>query len=127
MLAQGRGRAEDEALHGALAALERLRDLAVRHALDAAQDQRSALIRRQPVQHVAYPSFELPARQGVLALDRVGVRECDLGAVVRLLDRMLERPGREPLLRTPDLVQAGIGRDAVEPRGELGLRLVPRG
>src|SRR5947209_16859210 len=115
------GGAEEERLHRPLRAAERRGHVAVGEAVDAREEERGALLRRQLADRGLQLARELAARRALLGRGRRRVGELRALAAVVLITPSLPDVDPKATLRAADLVQAEIGGDGEEPGREAAL------
>src|SRR5262249_8731178 len=117
------GRTEEERLHRALGAAERVGDVAIREPVDPRQQQGGALLAGKPGHGGLEPPRELTPGGALLRGDRIGSRE--LRSLASLLG-VAPHPDVHPqlALRAAELVETEVRRDREDPRRESALRTV---
>src|SRR5437016_3060779 len=115
------GGAEEERLHRALRAAERLGHVAVGEAVDPREEQRRPLLRRQLLDRGFQLARQLAARRALLGRRRRGVGELRALAAILVLAPSLPEVHPQATLGAPDLVQAEVGRDGEQPGREAAL------
>src|SRR6266849_10091006 len=117
------GGAEEKRLHRPLGAAEGLGHVAVGEPIDAREEQRRTLLRRQVADRRLELTRQFAARRTFLGRDRRGVGELRTLAAL-LVVPFLPQIDAQTALGAPDLVQAEVGRDGVEPGREAALGAV---